>query len=389
MSADSTVINIAGRQRMLSQRVAKESLLLAVASEDDINDHRHRLSQAVRLWEESHIGLTQRDSDMGLGGSNSTLVAAELARLQEHMDAALAAARELLARTKVGSDNGADRESLAALAATATAHADRFLPIMHDIVGHYETEASAKIDHLQLIEIILATITILMLLAELLVIFEPSMRQLRQQHERTVERGEEAERLAEMLEQTGRMARIGGWSINLKTMTPVWSNEVYHIHEVEIGQQPPLDEAIKFYAPEARDTVRDAVEAGMKHGAPWDLRLPFITAKGNHRWVRTIGVPEMDGDTCVRLWGAFQDITEQHEAQLESRALAQRLELATQARVSACGSTSQAQTHCSGTTPCTGCMARAHRKMKSVTSCGEAMCIPRILQRQKNCCNVR
>ncbi|MEM7754498.1 MAG: PAS domain-containing protein [Planctomycetota bacterium] len=128
-----------------------------------------------------------------------------------------------------------------------------------------------------------------------------------------------------LIDEASVMAKIGGWSINLDTMTPIWSDEVFRIHEVEIGKQPPLEEAINFYAPEARDTIRNAVANAIRTGKGWDLELPFITAKGRRLWIRTIGRTEMVEGKCVRLWGGFQDITAQHQAQAEHLALARRL----------------------------------------------------------------
>ncbi|MEM1422727.1 MAG: PAS domain S-box protein [Planctomycetota bacterium] len=137
----------------------------------------------------------------------------------------------------------------------------------------------------------------------------------------------EARRSRELLEQTGRIARIGGWSLDRATMTPTWSDEVYRLHEVEVGEQPPLERAIDFYAPEARPLIADAVRLGFEEGRPWDLVVPFVTAKGNRRWIRTIGLPDMQGGSCVRLWGTFQDITEQHTATRRLDALEQRMRL--------------------------------------------------------------
>lgn len=113
----------------------------------------------------------------------------------------------------------------------------------------------------------------------------------------------------QLLRQTGRIAHIGGWEVDLKTMTPVWSEEVYRIHEVDPSVKPDLNRAIDFYAPEARPVIAAAVRDAIEQGKPYDLELPFITAKGRHIWVRSMGEPTMENGVCVRLAGTFQDIT--------------------------------------------------------------------------------
>ncbi len=120
----------------------------------------------------------------------------------------------------------------------------------------------------------------------------------------------EAERVAQMLRRTGQLANIGGWELELATMRLEWTEQVFRIHELHPATPLRLERAIDFFAPEARSTIQAAVEAGARDGTPWDLELPFITARGNPRWVRTQGVAVCDDGRPVRLLGAFQDITE-------------------------------------------------------------------------------
>ncbi len=116
-----------------------------------------------------------------------------------------------------------------------------------------------------------------------------------------------------------QIARIGGWELDLQTMQPAWSEEVYAIHEVERGQSPTLTEAINFYHPNSRPVIASAVEQAIKDGTPYDLELQFITARGRHLWVRAMGEADrVDGKT-TRLFGTFQDITERKLAELSLR----------------------------------------------------------------------
>jgi diguanylate cyclase (GGDEF)-like protein len=71
--------------------------------------------------------------------------------------------------------------------------------------------------------------------------------------------------------------------------------------------------------------IRAAIEAGAVHGTPWDLELPFVTAKGNPRWVRAQGIAVIEDGKPVRLLGAFQDITEKKTIALEMHRLNEQL----------------------------------------------------------------
>jgi len=135
----------------------------------------------------------------------------------------------------------------------------------------------------------------------------------------------ELQRSAEMLRRTGELAHIGGWELDLATMRLDWTEQVYLIHELDPGTMPSRENAIDFYAPEAQPLIRAAVEAGVAEGTSWDLELPFVTAKGNPRWVRTQGVAVIEDGKPARLLGAFQDITEKKTIALEMHRLNEQL----------------------------------------------------------------
>ncbi|MEJ2737705.1 MAG: PAS domain S-box protein, partial [Anaerolineae bacterium] len=113
-----------------------------------------------------------------------------------------------------------------------------------------------------------------------------------------------------LLAETQRMARVGGWELNVETSEVVWTEEVYRIHEVPTDFQPVLEQALAFYDPEDRSVLEGAIQRASETGEPWDLELRFITAKGNRLWVRAIGKAERQDGRVVRLSGTFQDITE-------------------------------------------------------------------------------
>ena len=123
------------------------------------------------------------------------------------------------------------------------------------------------------------------------------------------------ERTRELLEQTARLARVGGWEVDLVTGTVTWSREVYGIHEVEPDWQPTLDTALAFYTPDSRPVITAAVEASIAGGPGWDLMLQVVTARGRTIWIRTQGHAECVDGRAVRLLGVFQDITERKAAE--------------------------------------------------------------------------
>ncbi|MDO8373476.1 MAG: PAS domain-containing protein, partial [Polaromonas sp.] len=131
---------------------------------------------------------------------------------------------------------------------------------------------------------------------------------------------------AELLKRTGALARVGGWEVDVETMAPYWSEEIYRICEMDAPTDPTLETLAGFYAPEAQPAIRTAFMAALDQGTPWDLELPLVTAKGRRIWVRTQGRALLQDGKVVRIVGALQDITEIKAAENKLRLSNQELE---------------------------------------------------------------
>lgn len=123
-----------------------------------------------------------------------------------------------------------------------------------------------------------------------------------------------------LLDATGHMAKVGGWELDARTLEVTWTDETYHIHELPLNYQPPLEEAINFFHPQDRSRLEKAIERALKHGEPYDMEIRFITAKGKKRWTRTKCQPVIENGQTVKLWGTFQDISARKKAELELQA---------------------------------------------------------------------
>ena len=134
-------------------------------------------------------------------------------------------------------------------------------------------------------------------------------------------------RTTEMLRRTGTMARVGGWELDVETMRPTWSDEVYAIHEVDPRTPVEIAAAKRYYPEEAEIRIQEAIQNAIHRQAGFDLVLPFTTAKGNHLWVRTQGEPVIENGRVTRIVGAFQDVTQEVTQKLRAEEQAERVEL--------------------------------------------------------------
>jgi PAS domain S-box-containing protein len=135
-----------------------------------------------------------------------------------------------------------------------------------------------------------------------------------------------------LLQETQRLAHIGGWEYDLDTDALYWTDEVYRILEVDFGFEPTMGRAFGFYAPEYRGPIRQAVSSAMETGAPFDKELALVTARGRRRWVRATGCAFREGGRVVRIAGMFQDITERRRHHEELNAAKEAAETANRAK---------------------------------------------------------
>lgn len=122
-------------------------------------------------------------------------------------------------------------------------------------------------------------------------------------------------------DQMAEMSGIGTWTLDLQTSALTWSDQVFHIHEMEPGPMPSLAEAVAFYPPKAAATVEERLQRAIRMEERYELVVQMMTAKGNPIWVHTVGEAEFAPDgTPLKIIGSFRDVTEEREAEAKLRA---------------------------------------------------------------------
>ncbi|MDY0387858.1 MAG: PAS domain S-box protein [Methanolobus sp.] len=123
------------------------------------------------------------------------------------------------------------------------------------------------------------------------------------------------------LSEVSRIAKIGGWELDASTGKGTWTPETARIHELDPSTPADIEFGLSFYSPGSKELIEKAVHDAVQKGEPYDLELELVTAKGTHKWVRTIGNPIIKDGKVVNVTGALQDITERKmakEAALEA-----------------------------------------------------------------------
>ena len=173
--SDSTVINVAGRQRMLSQKLTKLALLLSEEENTaEKTNLKTDLKETLSLWEASHNGLLKGNDSLGLPGNNSETVIAMYQKIDPYYQTIRSASTSLI--NKIEANTKTHKISLKKDIAKVSKNEGNFLNLMDAIVNQYNLEASKKVDRLRNLELLLMAFTITVLLGEFIFIFWPSAK---------------------------------------------------------------------------------------------------------------------------------------------------------------------------------------------------------------------
>lgn len=177
LTSDAPVINVAGRQRMLSQKLTKAALALESATDLQIEQARRaELQEVLHEWRTAHEGLQRGNAELRLPGDNTSETVANFADLEPHFQAMATAVENLLSARGRSSESPEAAAIRSAAVAQILNHENLFLNRMHAIVGAYEDEARRHIAHLKSLEFSLMIAILAVLLVIQFAVVRPAIQ---------------------------------------------------------------------------------------------------------------------------------------------------------------------------------------------------------------------
>lgn len=319
---DARVINVAGRQRMLSQKISKLALKLQQVHEQEAQS-RTELEEALNLWIQSHEGLLKGDSTLGLEGQNSAAILSMFDVIESPFQIISKSASILL-------DVEATDSAKALACQEILAHEASFLTGMNEIVFRYDSEAQAKVSELKQKEYILFFISILIISFELAFVFRPIARNV-QKTVVDLQKSEEASKqmtaeLTDLYEELGKSYQDLE-AVNFEPESPsiyakmdFQGNFSFHsalflkLMEYEAEPASNITEILQNsgYDPVFINGLLELLSQKKN----WIGELKLINEAGDFCWLETFLVP-VPATNEIKM--VARDLTENKEAKMRSR----------------------------------------------------------------------
>jgi PAS domain S-box-containing protein len=127
----------------------------------------------------------------------------------------------------------------------------------------------------------------------------------------------EINRVTDLLAETQRTAKMGGWEYSYATRELTWTDEMYRIYEAN-----PKEFAVSWHSmlaqcsADSRHRFHEACKRSEVTGGQIDLELEITTLKEQRIWVRMIGHMEVLEGRPFRAFGSVQNVQAQKAAQI-------------------------------------------------------------------------
>lgn len=191
---DSRLVNVAGRQRMLSQKLNKEVLLLSHSqSTEDSKVQVDTIQATLNRWEKAHQLLQLGDESQDFSVDNSSEIKGMFEEINpDFKQVADATQNFIFLKSSTSEDSSAIAEQLKII----ETNANSFLIKMDEIVNQYDHEAKEKVSSLKQLELLITVFTLLVLVGEFLIIFWPSAKAMKASIHELMDAEEKAIRMA-------------------------------------------------------------------------------------------------------------------------------------------------------------------------------------------------
>jgi diguanylate cyclase (GGDEF)-like protein/PAS domain S-box-containing protein len=134
----------------------------------------------------------------------------------------------------------------------------------------------------------------------------------------------ELRRNQDLLNEAQRLGKIASWELDLVSGELRWSDEVYHMFELDPAKfKPSYANFLNAIHPDDRDKVNNAYTKSLENRESYEVVHRLLMTDGRIKWVREHCLSDFDADNKpLRSLGTVQDITKEKLAEDQLRVAA-------------------------------------------------------------------
>ncbi|MCB9957950.1 MAG: PAS domain S-box protein [Rhodospirillaceae bacterium] len=312
----STIVNLAGRQRMLLQRIAHQSLQLAVAGNEENLD---ALNTAIEEMATGHAALAggEEHPHLFVPASTAEPITAIYFEQPHAVDALvhrlLDAARAVADRAEAGTLTLDDPD----LATIAELSSGSLIEGLEAAVTAYEINGEAGLARLRVLEFVAWASTVVLLGLLGAFILAPTVRKVSSTLAEKVVAMENLQKSEARLALAAEAGNIGLWDWDAENRqtwhSTRWLRQLgYTPDEVSFDFDIWRDHLHPEDLERVSEFLQDFLDGETATGSRWTIEYRMRTKSGEYRWFRTFGKAQRHGEGQHRhLAGATIDITEE------------------------------------------------------------------------------
>jgi diguanylate cyclase (GGDEF)-like protein/PAS domain S-box-containing protein len=118
-----------------------------------------------------------------------------------------------------------------------------------------------------------------------------------------------------LLQQAGRLAKLGVWEDTGDPATRYWSDTCFEIHGLPVSEHAPENYIERFITPQHRAHFIQALRRCVKEQIPFDQEIQIVRSDGALRWMHTLGEPVIEGGKVKSVRGVVRDIDDSRRNQ--------------------------------------------------------------------------
>jgi len=335
----SRIVTIASHQRGIAERIALFSMTMATATDaDSYTTARAELGRSINMMKQAHNTLLNGDAERGIPKISNKMLTAIYFDKSSGLDQAV---ERYLRRAQAIYDTPDGKLTLNSsdyvFIQQTGPHVMNFL--FDSAVDEYESISHRSIMRIQRLETFLWIAAIVILLLEVLFIFRPMERKVRQALKKVTEKKADLEKV--VVELVAAKSNLTASDQKFRAMASNVPGIIFQLRERRDGERdylyvsPRCEEyygvtpeelkkdwqALKLH-PEDQERFLGTIRQAFDNQSEWSFEGRVLTREGDERWCRGVSTPIPINDDETVFNGLIVDITDQKEMEQELRRLA-------------------------------------------------------------------